>query len=178
MIHQFGAGDEVSDGREAMIVKACLLVPGVVDRSSLPIEALVKALDDGLVPSARCKWTYTVLALAAYRTAEAGKTVHWIHKSQQSQGYAEEPRVQALALLLLAMAQHQLRQTEEASQALAKASSLVEEHLPKLATGELGGGWHDWLIAEILRREAAKLIAGLTEPPSPDGNAASNVKAD
>jgi len=172
MLHQFDADNEVSDGREAMIIKACLLVPGVVDSSTFPIETLVKALDDGLVPSARSKWTYTVLALNAYRTAEADKTVHWIHKSQRSHGYAEEPRVQVVALLLLAMAQHQLGQTEEASQAFAEASALVEEHLPKLATGELGGGWHDWLIAEILRREAAKLIAGLTEHPSPEANSA------
>jgi tetratricopeptide (TPR) repeat protein len=165
MLHQFGAGDEVSDGREAMIIKACLLVPGVIDDSSLPVETLAEALDDGLVPSARNKWTFAVLALAAYRSAEADKTLHWIHKSQQSQGYAEEPRVQVLALLLLAMAQHQLGQTGEASQAFAEASALIEEHLPKLATGELGGAWHDWLIAEILRREAAKLIAGLTQAP-------------
>jgi tetratricopeptide (TPR) repeat protein len=178
MLHQFGAGDAVSDGREAMIVKACLLVPGMVDDSRLPIETLVEALDDGLVPSARSKWTFTVLALAAYRSAEANKTVHWIRKSQQSQGYAEEPRVQVLALLLLAMAQHQLGQSEEASQALAEASALIAEHLPKLAIGELGGSWHDWLIAEILRREAAKVIAGLTEHPSPEASTASNVKTD
>ena len=118
------------------------------------------------------------IAAVATTTEEADKTVHWIHKSQQSQGYAEEPRVQTLALLLLAMAQHQLGQTEEASQAFAEASALIEEHLPKLATGELGGGWHDWLIAEILRREAAKLIAGLRERPSPEANTASNVKTD
>jgi hypothetical protein len=131
---------------------------------------LETALDEGSASSGFYKWGYATRALAAYRAGDADKTVHWIRKSQESQGYADEPRVQALALSLLAMAQHQLGQPEEAREALAQVDELIDERLPKLATGELGAGWHDWLIAQILRREAAGLVAGSTKdlPPEPD----------
>jgi hypothetical protein len=86
--------------------------------------------------------------------------------------------IPALALSLRAMAQHQLGQAEEASKALAEATSLVEGHLPRLATGELGGGWHDWLIPEILRREAAGLINGPTKDPTPEPDAAAPPRTD
>jgi hypothetical protein len=39
------------------------------------------------------------------------------------------------------------------------AEELIDRKLPTLAGGKLGGSWHDWLIAEILRREAEKMFS-------------------
>ena len=58
------------------------------------------------------------------------------------------------------MAQHQLEQPQDAQKALTEATDLIDTHMPKLATGELGHNWHNWLTAEILRREAQALING------------------
>jgi hypothetical protein len=135
-------------------------------------------LDDGSVPSGRHKWAFAALALAAYRGGDAEKAVGWIRKCQEAEGYADAPEVQALALSLLAMAQHQFGQPQEARKALAQASALVDEHVPKLASGELGGSWHDWLIVQILRREAAKLTDASTKDPTPEAKGTANPKTE
>lgn len=44
--------------------------------------------------------------------------------------------------------------------------------------GQAGGAWHDWLIAEVLRREAAELIAGPTEAPTPEAKAGPTPKTE
>ena len=173
MLRQFGDSDE----RPTIIVKACLLLPGTVDASGLPINTLARALDEGSAPTWLYKWGFAALAQAAYRAGDAEKAVGWIHKCQEAQGYADAPAVQALVLSLLAMAQHQLGNRDEASEALVQADTLVDEHLRKLASGEFKG-WHDWLIAEVLRREATELIARPAKEPTPEAKATANPKTE
>ena len=72
----------------------------------------------------------------------------------------------ALALLVLAMAQHRLQQADRSRYSLAKATALIPHQLATLGSPDFKGPLpvgadvvgHDWLIAEILRREAALLI--------------------
>ena len=101
-----------------------------------------------------------------------------MRKSQSTQTYAKVPQLRARALLIEAMVDHRLGQSEPALQALAQASQLIGEHLPKFATGQIGSGWHDWLIAEILRREAAKLIQGPTEVSTPEAKSEATPKTE
>jgi eukaryotic-like serine/threonine-protein kinase len=68
----------------------------------------------------------------------------------------------AEAYLVLAMAHHQLNQSDEARAALAEGSSIIEAK-PTVGIRALGVDWNDWLIAHALRREATALIEG----PSP-----------
>ena len=169
MLHQFAKSEELAAAERTC--KVCLLLPDTVEVSKLPLKTFEKALDDGLAPNWFCHWGYAVRALAAYRAGDAGRAVHWIRESQKSQGYAGDPTVQALALPVLTMAQHQLGQRADARQTLVQANGLIDAHLPKLATGELGASWHDWLIAQILHREAAELTAGRTKDPTPEAQA-------
>jgi hypothetical protein len=60
------------------------------------------------------------------------------------------------------MAQHQLKQTDEARVALAKAIELAQTQLPQLGRDNLDQDWVDWLIAHILLREAKALLEGET----------------
>ena len=64
------------------------------------------------------------------------------------------------ACSVLAMAQHQLKQTDEARVALAKAIELARTKLPQLGRDNLDQDWVDWLIAHILLREAKALVNG------------------
>ena len=43
---------------------------------------------------------------------------------------------------------------------------LIDEYLPKLPSGELDSRWPNWLIAQILHREAEKLIGAQTNEGS------------
>jgi hypothetical protein len=63
------------------------------------------------------------------------------------------------------MAQHQLRQTDEALATLAKGLEFADAKLPKLDTGGwLDEQWNDWIIAHLLMRESQALIKPGSEP--------------
>ena len=64
------------------------------------------------------------------------------------------------AYAVLAMAQHQLKQTGAARESLAKATDLAETKLPHLGTNDLERDWVDWLIAHIFLREAKTVLGG------------------
>ena len=74
------------------------------------------------------------------------------------------------------LAERRSGRAEPARQSLAQASQLIQSHLPNLASGQLGGTWHEWLMAEILRLEAAELIARLGEATTPKAKAVPTPK--
>jgi WD40 repeat protein/predicted TPR repeat methyltransferase len=176
MLLQFAESEEFADAERTC--KVCLLLPDTIEVSRLRLKTFENVLDDGSASNWFYMWGYGTRALAAYRAGDADKAVHWIHKSQESQGYAGEPSAQALALSVLAMARHRLGQTAEARQTLEQATGLIDAYLPRLAPSELSDTWHDWLIAEIVRREAAELIARATKDPTPEAEVTADPKTE
>jgi len=61
------------------------------------------------------------------------------------------------AQIVLAMAQHQLRKTDQARETLAKGLETAETRFPKSGKG-LDEQWNDWIIAHALMREAKALL--------------------
>jgi len=102
-------------------------------------------------------WFRLARGMAEYRGDNLRAAVEWLDKAlaaQSKNGYCDAP-----AHLLLAMARHRLGETDEARQALQTAVELMEQ-FPKLDGGDLGDGWHDWLVCQILRREAESVVLG------------------
>lgn len=66
------------------------------------------------------------------------------------------------AWAVVAMAQQQLKETDEARAALAKGLELAQTRLPRLGRDNLEQDWVDWLIAHLLLREAKALLEGET----------------
>jgi hypothetical protein len=64
------------------------------------------------------------------------------------------------------MAHHRLGQETESHQDFEKARQIADR-FPKAESGRPGEGWHDWLVFQIIRREAEAL---LKNPPAPSGN--------
>ena len=93
------------------------------------------------------------MALAAYRSGDNEDALLWLEKSRRADSYRNNASLRALVLMLESMARHRTGSVDEARQARAQADPLIDEHLAKLAAGEMAG-WHDWLIADILRQEA------------------------
>jgi hypothetical protein len=62
--------------------------------------------------------------------------------------------------VLFALAHQQLSQSDQARSAFAGAVATAERDLPKPDSGDLGSGPNNWIIADILRREAQALIGG------------------
>jgi tetratricopeptide (TPR) repeat protein len=64
--------------------------------------------------------------------------------------------------LVLAMAHHRMGRADEAAKALGKARALMEQsRFPRMESDDLGANFHDWLICQLLRREAEALIGPL-----------------
>jgi Flp pilus assembly protein TadD len=157
MLARFGQSNEAHVAEKTS--KACMLLPRTITTCGPPLRTLQNALENGSAPKWLAKHGYATLALAAHRAGNADETTRHIRKAQQSHEYARTSTVKAIVLCLLAMSQQRLAEPEKASQTLARPSAMIDQRLQKLADGDLGM-WHDWLIAEILRREAASSIAG------------------
>jgi len=62
------------------------------------------------------------------------------------------------ANLVLGMAEYQLKQPDQALAAVDKAAGLITTQTPKNDKGEIGGWWNDWIVDDVLLREARALI--------------------
>ncbi|HOX59984.1 MAG TPA: serine/threonine-protein kinase, partial [Candidatus Paceibacterota bacterium] len=104
----------------------------------------------------RLPYFQLVKGLVEYRQGHLHNAVDWAKKSLVRSGTNYTTVVSAGAVL--AMAQQQLKQPEEARKSLAQATQVFETNLPKLESGDLGENWPEWLIARILLREAKELV--------------------
>jgi eukaryotic-like serine/threonine-protein kinase len=67
---------------------------------------------------------------------------------------------------VLAMAEHQLNQVDEARAALAKAGEIADKELPKFGSHNLGPDWNDVIIARVLLHEAEGVVEGGANLPT------------
>jgi hypothetical protein len=59
--------------------------------------------------------------------------------------------------------------SQESQPLLDQATQIIEKQLPPTGTPDLGPAWPDWLICQILLREAKELFASTAPPPAPTG---------
>jgi serine/threonine protein kinase/tetratricopeptide (TPR) repeat protein len=146
------------------LCKLLLLLPDGSGGLELPSRIVAEAVEKPTTEPYYRGWFYACLALVAYRdgkfeqAADCGKNSLAIKESGEDAA--------GLALLVLAMAQHQSQQADQARKSLADATALIPPELATLGSGDYQGPMpvaakivgNDWLIAEVLRREAALLI--------------------
>jgi hypothetical protein len=99
-------------------------------------------------------------SLAAYRCGQFSDAAEWAGKVLVQAG--QDFHRDAQAFLVLAMAQHELGRTGDARASLARGVEIIETRLPALDSGDLGGLWGDWNIAQVLLREAKALVEGVS----------------
>lgn len=159
MVAQF---KDTSDANIAdSVCKTCLLRPGAMDLAELPIQKLREATADPKNEEFR-NWFVACCALISFREGNHEEAIAWTKKSSSLEG-----QTGALALVVRAMAEQQLGQADTARNTLAQAETLIPADLRTLGTDNYSGPLpvapsvvaHDWLTPEILRREAAKLLA-------------------
>ncbi len=130
--------------------------------------------DSGIELAAVGQWTETAVtvgkqsgylpyfqfakALSEYRQGHFTGAVEWAQKPLANPG--RDFFRDAESWLVLAMAQQQLQQEQEARASLARAIEVFDTHLPKLESGDIGDSWIDWIITHALMKEAANLIEG------------------
>ena len=136
--------------------KACLLLPDV-DHAILKRAA--KLADLGIENGRNSRsypWYQLTKGMAEYRLGDFQQAAEWLQKPAGNPRAARFCR--PAAYFYLAMAQHRLGQTAEALRSFESAGQIVDQDLPTLESGDLTASWHDWLFADIARREAEKLI--------------------
>jgi hypothetical protein len=167
MVEQFRETSSVEEADSTC--KVCLLLPGSVDRSVLPSRVLIDGVEQGTARADYSGWFYACMALFAYRDGTFELAAGYSAKSREINRRRNQDST--LALLVLAMAQQQLQKTDEARKALAEATALIAPELATLGTAEFQGTLPvsldivaaNWLMAEIIRREASSLILGKAE---------------
>ncbi len=158
MIEQF-RGTSSADVADT-VCKTALLRPEVVPLKDLPIQTLRDGVDDPKWEPIR-PWFVACCALISYREGQHEEAIRWTTRMPTFQS---QPG--ALALIVRAMSEHKLGHLEAARKSLKAAELQIPLVLRTLGSADdstslpvpVGTVDHDWLVPELLRREAAELF--------------------
>jgi tetratricopeptide (TPR) repeat protein len=136
------------------VARACTLAPNAVAEPSLPGRLAEKELQQ----FAREFWSLTERGALAYRAGHYREAASFHEKSLEADS---KPGRAVVNWLWLALAQQRLGKSEEARRWLDKATAWLNQYrdgMPDRAEEELGLHLHNWLEANVLRREAEALF--------------------
>jgi thiol-disulfide isomerase/thioredoxin/tetratricopeptide (TPR) repeat protein len=149
---RFGqTGSNLIAGRAA---EGCLLFPGA---STEDLELAAKLAEKKIFPH----WRRFYVGLAEYRLGHFSSAADWmeqIRNDLDTINPVDRRPCEADACLVLAMAQHQLKQPDKARAALTHAEEIVETVMPKLDGSDLGRYWWNVLTTRTFMKEAQELI--------------------
>jgi tetratricopeptide (TPR) repeat protein len=148
-----------------LTARAGLLLPVEGEDAKLAADLADRVLKDE--NPARLRWRQLTTGLAEYRRQQFDRAIEWLERSRKLPPETPAPHLEAQTLLALAMAHHRLGRLEPARSFLSEASKIVDEQLSKPRGGSPREDWPDWIITNVLRREAEGLIVG-ESPRAPD----------
>jgi tetratricopeptide (TPR) repeat protein len=132
--------------------KVCLLWPDSASEdprlSSLADRAVTKEPDN--------VWFVLVKGISEYRAGRFESASEWLNKAAHSPQNSHYSR--SLAQLFQAMAQHELGQSAGARESLGAAAEVLDQLQQQIDKTALEAGWHDWLMCQMVRREAEQLL--------------------
>jgi tetratricopeptide (TPR) repeat protein len=134
--------------------EGCLLSPSA---STNDVELAARILPRKIFPH----WRRFYVGLAEYRLGRFGNAVDLMEQIRREPGTINEVDrwvCEADACLVLAMAQHQLKQREKVSEALSHAKEIIDTALPKFDGPDLGRYWWNVLTTHIFAKEATEMI--------------------
>ncbi|NOS68999.1 MAG: tetratricopeptide repeat protein, partial [Verrucomicrobia bacterium] len=149
----------------AQVARTCLILPS----SGADLEA-VDALAETAISMEEDNRFHHVFqftkGLADYRQGRLSSAVEWMQKIL----IQTEPDAlrDAKACAVLAMAQHQLHQLDEARNFLREAR-IAQSKWPNVENLDLRSNWRDWIMAQALVEEAGVLIEGPASRTNPFG---------
>jgi serine/threonine protein kinase len=153
LLSQFGGTNDPSVVRR--VARDCLLAP-LSGMDIAPLAGMARyVVEAGTNDYPLCESQLT-MSLAEYRQGNYAEAADWAGKTLTDSG--QDATCEAGAGAVLAMAQQQLNQKDNARATLAQARQNVETRLPKLEGGDLGPDWRQWVMAHVLLREAAAII--------------------
>jgi tetratricopeptide (TPR) repeat protein len=152
--HMIERCDKNGGPRSYHVARACTLAPDAVADASLPGRFAGKELQE----SAREFWSLTEQGALAYRNGRFQQAVRLFEQSLRADHKLGRAVVN---WLWLALTNERLGKAEEARRWLDKAQAWLDRYgdgMPVRAEEEFGLHLHNWLEANVLRREAEALI--------------------
>jgi tetratricopeptide (TPR) repeat protein len=147
-------------GLAQRVAKTCLLAPDASTDSGELLAIIDRTLAaDTQEDKANSYYQWHLLSkgIGEFRSGRFEPAIEWLGKVHPLNA-ARDSTVD----FFLAMAHHRLGHAEEARDALSKGVKLIDHWLPTYPTvsGEETSGIENWLICQIMRREAEGLIEG------------------
>jgi tetratricopeptide (TPR) repeat protein/tRNA A-37 threonylcarbamoyl transferase component Bud32 len=156
MLRQFG--DTTDRGVADRTAKTCLLVPDATDDLGPQLRLLDVVLTPGWDKTDERAWFRLLKGLAEYRRGHYEAAVGCLEGNGRAFGtYAPD---RATSDFLLAMAHHRLGHAERARGLFNDARQYVRRELPEAGAQDLSTGVENWLVCQVIRREAEQLLAG------------------
>jgi hypothetical protein len=160
-------GKSAKEGVAERVLKSCLLAP--TDESMLRDLAPLHAVATNWIATPApepmlAAWQVVAIGLYEYRRGNSAEALAWCRRYSTFSHY--NPSRSALARCVMALALHNLGETERVQTELARARELIGPRFDRaLQVGDWNEGyWHDWLIARIMLREASALASPPVNP--------------
>jgi tetratricopeptide (TPR) repeat protein len=137
----------------------CVLRPRAVRDLKLPTQLAERAV----AGAPRDPWHLLTLGAVHYRAGRQAEAINRLREALAA-ARADPDRFRyasVLSRLFLAMTYHAAGQAERARQWLDQAVSVIDFDFPQAGRVPLGDHWHDWIMCQVIRREAEALIGGL-----------------
>jgi tetratricopeptide (TPR) repeat protein/tRNA A-37 threonylcarbamoyl transferase component Bud32 len=154
-VHVIEALGKPDGPRAYHIARACTLAPDAVTDPALPGHLAATELH----ANANQFWSLTEQGALAYR---AGRFEESVPLFEQSLAANTQPGAAVVNWVWLALANQRLGKTDEARRWLGKAQNWLDQFhdgVPPNAEAEFGLHLHNWLEANVLRREAEAMIS-------------------
>jgi len=153
------AGTSADHEAEWALKTCCLLGPDPVgDPARLARLGEVTLSGDPAKPNR--EWDLLAHGLYEYRAKRYDAAVTNCREARIRAKSSDVNALAAAAITVEAMALHRSGDAEGARRSLTEAKKLIDEKLLLLEAGDWGEWWYDWLVAQLLYREAEGLIAG------------------
>lgn len=152
-LRQFAAAQGVAAHR---VAKDCLMIPTEGEELRLAAELADRALS----AAPQDAWSFQTKGMAEYRFGHYEQAIAWLSKAADGKDRWRDPECE----LFLAMACGKTGQPEKARAALERAVHLMDTSLPRPGEGDMGQMAQDWVLCQLVHREAEALISG--KPPS------------
>jgi tetratricopeptide (TPR) repeat protein len=154
MLERYGDNDVLQTAERA--ARGCLLVPDLVVERQRLAQIADRLVTKG-VKHRYSPYFELVKGMAEYRDGHFASAADWLQKSD---GFSNPYWVVA-DQAYLALAQHQLGQSDKARRSADKARE-VRDQLPRPSEESFAaGGFHDWIMAQLACRE----VAGVLDAP-------------
>jgi hypothetical protein len=127
-------------------------------------DVMLRATGSTVDAEQLASWFAIGRGLAEYRTGNYQEAENLVRSLSLDGDPASERTLGAQ--LIFAMAAHRLGRVDDAARQLTEVSARLKANEQKMSApnADRGTGWADWLICEILLREADRLIQGSTDP--------------